>query len=130
MARPVAPWVWRRMLRDHWPGHPSALFTMLILGTYMDREGIAWPSQSAIARGIRSTARTVQRHIADARRRHWLLVAPAGRGGQGWRHNAYQCACPDDLPLDANGEDISGALEAQVGNIEGDDISLSSRPDV
>lgn len=118
MPRPVAPWTWRRALRDHGPRSQGLLLTLYTIGTYMDRDGIAWPSQELIAAGARASVRTVQRHIAIAERTGWLGVQLAGRGGQGWRHNAYRAAVPDDVPLDDLEEGIADAITAQNGGIE------------
>lgn len=118
MPRPVAPWTWRRALRDHGPRSQGLLLTLYTIGTYMDRDGIAWPSQELIAAGARASVRTVQRHIAIAERAGWLGIQLAGRGGQGWRHNAYRAAVPDDVPLDDLEEGIADAITAQNGGIE------------
>lgn len=118
MPRPVAPWTWRRALRDHGPRSQGLLLTLYTIGTYMDRDGIAWPSQQLIAAGARASVRTVQRHIAIAERAGWLGIQLAGRGGQGWRHNAYRAAVPDDVPLDDLDEGIADAITARNGDIE------------
>lgn len=34
MPRAVAPWTWRRMLRDHGPGDAGFLLVMLVLATW------------------------------------------------------------------------------------------------
>jgi hypothetical protein len=127
--RAVSPWTWRRALRDHGPQSPGVLLTLYTIGTFMNRDGIAWPSQEAIASGARASVRTVQRHIAAALRAGWLGVELAGRNGQGWRHNAYRCAVPEDLSLDCLDESIADAIIAQNGDIivpERDDTMLSS----
>src|SRR5262249_23610195 len=102
---------------DHGPSSPSVLLTLYVIGTFMDRDGIAWPNQQSIANGARTSVRSVQRHIQTAVRAGWLGVNLAGRGGQGWRHNAYRCAVPSDLSLDYLDEAISDAI-AQNGDIE------------
>jgi hypothetical protein len=102
------------------------LLTLYVIGTYMDRDGYAFPGQEAIAKGARTTERSVQRHIAEAVRLGWLAVENAGRGGQGWRHNAYRCAIPESVTLTATDESIADVYSAQLGDPEGDDTILSS----
>lgn len=129
MPRPVAPWTWRRALRDYGPARPSFRLAMLTLGTWMNRDGEAFPSQDKWARGACMTVRSIQRHLAFATRTGWLGVALAGRTGQGWRHNLYRAAIPDGVPLDGLDEDISDALQDLCGGIEsteGDDKAMSA----
>ncbi|HEY0941902.1 MAG TPA: helix-turn-helix domain-containing protein [Steroidobacter sp.] len=104
--------------------------SLYTLGTYMDRDGYAWPSQSLWAKGSRVTERTIRRHMDRAVGLGWLAVETAGRTGQGWRHYAYRACVPDHLLLDDRDESISDALTAQNGGIEpgkGADTIVSSR---
>lgn len=117
MPRAVSPWTWRRALRDHGPESPSVLLTLFVIGTYMDRAGVAFPSQQLIAKGIRGSVKTVQRHIEITRRDGWLCVQTAGRGGKGWRHYAYRAAIPDRVPLDDLDEAIADSIEAIEGSL-------------
>jgi predicted DNA-binding transcriptional regulator len=124
MARAVSPWTWRRALRDHGPTDASVLLTLYVIGTYMNRDGYAYPNQELIARGARASARSVQRHIAAAKRAGWLAVELAGRGGKGWRFNAYRAAVPDNLLMDELDEKISDAIVSVEGDIS-DDTAMS-----
>lgn len=125
MPRAVSPWSWRRALRDHGPKSPSVLLTLFVIGTFMDRTGRAFPSQQLIAKGIRGSVKTVQRHLEIARRDGWLSIETAGRGGKGWRHYAYRAAIPDHVQLDDLDESIADAIESQEGGIEGGDTIVS-----
>lgn len=125
VPRAVSPWTWRRALRDYAPN--NVLLTMYTIGTYMDRSGIAWPSQQTIAKGARASVRTVQRHIATAHRAGWLGIELAGHGGKGWRHYVYRAAVPNGLQLEFLDDEIADAITAQEGAIEGDDTIVSPR---
>ena len=123
--RVVAPWTWRIALRDHGPRSSSLLCTLFIIGTYMNDSGYAFPGQVLIAKGARASLRTVQRHIAEARKLGWLVVEFAGRGGQGWRHSAYRCAIPDNLALTEKSEELADKIVSQLVNPDGDDTSAT-----
>lgn len=125
MPRAVSPWTWRRALRDHGPKSPSVLLTLFVIGTFMDRDGRAFPGQQLIAKGIRGSVKTVQRHIEIVRREGWLHVETAGRGGKGWRHYAYRAAIPDHVDLDDLDESIADSIEAIEGSLP---ESLSETP--
>lgn len=132
--RAVSPWTWRRALRDHGPRCQGLLLTLYTVGTYMRNSGYAYPGQALIAQGARTTSRTVRRHIAEAQRTGWLAVECAGRGGKGWRHNAYRACVPDDVYalLSDVDESISDHIQAQCGDVEyseGEDIIASSAMD-
>lgn len=127
MPRVVPPWVWRKALRDRGPRSPSLLLTLYTIATFMNRDGYAFPGFDLIAKGARTSTRTVQRHIAEARRTGWLGVEAAGTK-KGWRKNSYRAAIPDDLELDETEERMADGLLAQEGEIgdEGDDTYMSS----
>lgn len=128
MPRAVSPWTWRRALRDHGPENPAELLTCYTIGTFMDREGFAFPSQKTIAAGIRASLRTVQRHLTSIERQGWINVKLAGRGGQGWRHSAYRASVPDHVPLEDLDEKLSDIVVAQCGDVdEPDDTAMSPR---
>ncbi len=93
----------------------------------MDRTGRAFPSQQLIAKGMRGSVKTVQRHIEIARRDGWICIETAGRGGKGWRHYAYLAAIPHQVQLDDLDESIADAIESQQGGIEGGDTIVSPR---
>ena len=126
MPQVVAPWTWRRMLRDHGPDDAGFLLAMFVLTTWLNNDGFAYPGQPLWARGARKSVRMLQRYIARARREGWLSVVNAGRGGKGWAFNGYRCCIPDSIKLDDKDEAISTALQAQNGTIDADDISVSS----
>lgn len=129
MARAVAPWSWRRLLRDYGPNDPGFLLAMLILGTYMDESGFAYPSQATWARAARKSARMIQRYIARGRREGWIAAVNAGRGGKGWAFNAYRCCVPDSVVLTEKDEELSDTITSTMGevddDIEGTDTAVS-----
>ena len=116
------------MLRDHGPDDPGLLLALLVLGTYMDGNGFAFPGQPTWAKAARKSVRMLQRYIAQARRLGWLNVVNAGRGGQGWAFNGYRCCVPEWVELDEKDQSIGDALESQEGSIEGDDTAMSQPP--
>jgi hypothetical protein len=115
------------------------LLTLYTIGTYMDREGCAHPGQQLIARGIRASVKTVQRHITQAERMGWLAIEYAGRGGKGWRHYRYRAFVPDAVPLDCVDEAVSDAATSALedtwrpdddrSELEGGDTIVSSPTD-
>ena len=90
VARAVAPWTWAKALRDHGPNEQGFLLVMHTLRTYMDRDGLAYPSQQTLARGARMHVRNVRRHLRRAEELHWIETSSAGRTHRDWRHNAYR----------------------------------------
>jgi hypothetical protein len=127
MPRAVAPWTWRRALRDHGPEDPHFLLAMLVLNTFMDATGFAYPGQSTWARGARKSVRMIQRYIVRARSEGWLYVVNAGRTGRGWAHHGYRCCVPDYIKLSEKDERISDHIISTVGDVEGDDTAMSPR---
>ena len=113
------------MLRDHGPSDPGFLLVMLVLATYMDRHGFAFPGQPTWAKAARKSVRMLQRYIARGRRLGWLEVINAGRSGKGWAFNGYRCCIPDGIELDAKDEEIATAIVAEAGDIDGDDTMMS-----
>jgi hypothetical protein len=116
------------MLRDHGPSDPGFLLVMLVLGTYMDKQGFAYPGQPTWAKAARMSTRMLQRYIARGRSLEWLVVVNAGRGGRGWAYNGYRCCIPDGIQLDEKDEAIADAIVAQAGDIEGGDDTMMSSP--
>ena len=117
MPRAVAPWTWRRALRDHGPDDRSILLTLYVVGTFMGRDGTCFPSQPTIAKGARVSERTVRRQLEQAQKLGWIGIETMNAGGHGWRKNVYRCAVPDDVEIDEKDEKVAGAIEAQEGEI-------------
>jgi hypothetical protein len=124
----VAPWTWRRMLREHGPDDPGFLLAMLMLGTYMDQQGFAYPGQQAWAKAARKSVRMLQRYIARGRREGWINVVNAGRSGHGWRFNGYRCCVPDYVDLGELDQTLADSVQSQAGDIEPHDTMMSSPP--
>jgi hypothetical protein len=122
------------MLRDHGPNDPGFLLVMLVLATYMDRHGFAFPGQPTWAKAARRSVRMLQRYIARGRTLGWLEVVNAGRSGKGWAFNGYRCCVPDGIELDEKDESIAEAIIAEAGDVDGDDTMMSlpqvSRSDI
>jgi hypothetical protein len=98
---------------------------MLMLATYTDAEGYAYPSQGTWAKAARKTPRTLQRYIARAKSEGWLSVGNAGRSDKGWRHNRYRCCVPDHVPLSEKDAQIADRIEGSNGSIDAGDTAMS-----
>jgi len=118
------------MLRDHGPNDPGFLLVMLVLATYMDRHGFAYPGQPTWAKAARKSVRMLQRYIARGRGLGWLEVINAGRGGKGWAFNGYRCCIPDGIELNEKDEAIATAIVAEAGDVDGDDTVMLPPSDV
>lgn len=104
------------------------MLTLYTIGTFMDRDGFAFPNQDTIAKGSRNSVRTVRRHVDQAVAAGWLSVSLAGRGGQGWRHQSYRACVPDHIDLGATDDAISDSLSAQFGDTEAPAKPVTARP--
>jgi hypothetical protein len=114
----VSPWTWRRALRDRGPGEQSLLLCLYTIGTYMDRDGYAYPGQESIAAGMRASVRTVRRLIDAAARMGWLHVEEFKVTGKGWRRNSYRCTVPLHLDLEEMDENLRDVIVSQVGDVD------------
>jgi helix-turn-helix protein len=92
--------------------------TLYTLGTFMDRDGFAYPGQATLAKGARASVRTIRRHIDQAQALGWIGVSLAGNSGQAWRHYAYRCCIPDDVFLDEKDDALADVVASQHGDIE------------
>lgn len=128
MPQAVSPWTWRKALRDHGPQDRGYLLALMMLGTFVDRSGFAFPSVATWARASRNSVRQTQRYLARARKDQWLAVVRGGRGGKGWAFNGYRCCVPDSVQLDERDQDIADGFESQVGSIPSDTIMSSPSP--
>jgi hypothetical protein len=93
------------------------LLTLLVLSTFMDRRGFAFPSQETLATASRVSLRTVQRHLHAAIQAGWLHAQLAGRTDRKWRHYCYRCCIPDHIEVDEQQESVSNAMVAESGEI-------------
>lgn len=116
--RPANPWVWRRALRDHGPNSQGFLLAMLMLSTYMDGQGFAYPAQRTWARDARMARNTLAKHITTASALGWLGIEEHPGGGQGWKQHLYRAALPDNVALDEKAEMIVDHIQAEVGEVE------------
>ncbi len=131
LSRPVNVWTWRRALRDHGPIGKDAkiLLTLLMLATWMNSRGEAYPSQSLIAKACRCSVRSVRRHVARAKQLGWLQISTRKGEGRGWRHSVYQAAVPRILELDSADEILYDHRLMEFGNapdVGGEDKDLAS----
>lgn len=80
---------------------PKSSVTRLLLWTlssHMDKDGgSCFPSVRTIAKKACISPVTVVKHIQIAVELGWIVKAPAGSGGQGWRRNQYCAAIPEKV---------------------------------
>lgn len=114
MAGAVEPTVWARALRDHGPEDSTLRLALLVLRTYMNRDGEAYPSQATIAAGAALAEFTVRRALARAEQSGWIeryeRRGPAS--GQAWRRHGYRATVPERVDLGPYlraGDGIEGA---------------------
>lgn len=92
----------------------------------MDDHGFAYPGQETLARGARSSIRTIRRHMEQAQKLGWVDFELAGRTGQGWRQYLYRCCVPDHVRLGDKDEVLADAVVSEFGDIERADTRMSS----
>jgi hypothetical protein len=125
--RAVTPWLWRRLLRDHWPGDRGSLLTLLLLSTYMDGKlGMTHVLQETLAGKTGVDVRTIRRHLAKARELGFLGLMRLHRRqlGQGWNRVYWQAHIPANLNLSSQ----DAALANTVGSIDDKAFGASLEP--
>jgi hypothetical protein len=124
MARPVVPWTWARVLRDHYPsrkGSRDFLCAMHTLRTWMDEDGFAYPSLRTWAIGARMSRNTLTKHFKAAVRDGWLgVTSEQTERGKAWRLHTYRCAVPDQIELPEKDQALAESLISRFGPIEND----------
>lgn len=93
------------------------LLTLLMLSTWMNRDGTCYTGQKKLADGARVDVRTLRRHLIKAEQLGWLGICEGSVGGKGWRVQIYRCAVPAHIELSEVDEEISDAITAQEGEI-------------
>lgn len=127
--RAVKVWTWRRALRDFGPvkkdsksrtkdSDVSVFFTLLVLATWMDGNGLCHPSQKTIAKGARTTERTVRRHLARAEALGWLHISERRAQGHGWRRHEYRATVPPEVDLSDVDEELREYALTEYGEVE------------
>jgi hypothetical protein len=102
----VKVWQWRIVVRKS--RLPFATKAVLhALGTFMDADGCAYPSQETIAAAASSSRRTVGTHLEAAASCGWIRTEQRLQPGQRWRLTHYQASVP------ARFEDLIPALPGQ-----------------
>jgi len=113
-AHAVMPWTWARVLRDQGPRSRDFLCAMLVLRTWMDENGFAYPSNRTWAKAARMSINTLRKHIQTAKDEGWLGVNERGGAGQKWKLNTYRCAVPDAIELTEKDETLATALDLSI----------------
>jgi hypothetical protein len=117
VPRALSPWTWARALRDHGPNDRDFLCAMLILRTYMDNAGFAYPSLRTWAGATRMAVNTLRVILGKATAEGWLHVeSRAGNRRQRVR-NVYRCTVPGHIEVSDKDEEIAGALVAIHGDV-------------
>lgn len=80
----------------------TALDTRILsaIGTFANREGIAWPSQETIAMRLGVARETVCKSIQRLRR-YGYLDRYRKRTARGWKRNVYRLLYPEYVPIPA-----------------------------
>jgi hypothetical protein len=87
------PLVWRKALRDSDLSRTAKLVGFVI-STYMNGDGVAWPSRNTIAAGGSVTVRAVDAAVKLLEGQGFLEVERDGRGGR-TRVNQYVAVIPE-----------------------------------
>src|SRR6266508_1643460 len=86
---------WRNAVRDAECLDSSAKLILLMLSTYMDASGLAWPAKTTLAGKARISARTVDRAISAAELAGFLNVTHAT--GYKRAGNKYRATIPNSV---------------------------------
>jgi len=81
------------------PMSSSTRHVLLTLSLHMNPQGVAWPSQTTLAKRSGLSRRTVQASLDDAEKGAWIVRSWQGRNGQGWRRASYQGTIPAHIDL-------------------------------
>jgi hypothetical protein len=118
-ARAVKPWTWARVLRDTGPKSRDFICAMLILRTFMDDDGFAYPTLRTWAAASRMAVGTLRKHCKTALTEGWLgLGDNPDAGGKAWKRHAYRAAVPALIKLTEKDMELSIALIAACGKID------------
>ena len=98
---------WRRAIRDDRRLSKNAKLVAMTLHTYMDADGVAWPSIDTLAEGAGLHRRTVQYALGELERSGYLARSGWGgderrggrRAGGGGRSNYYWAVLPEALTV-------------------------------
>jgi len=115
---PVVPWTWRRVLRDQGPPERDFLAAMLVLNTYMNREGFTSVSQRTLAHAARMDPKTLRKHLRRAEREGWLGIEKRRGGGQAWAGSLYRATCPNSIGLPEKDTALADSIRAEFAPVE------------
>ena len=96
--------------------HATTRHVLLTLACHMNDLGAGcFPSTRTLEKQTGLSRRTVETHLAVARRVGWITVERRGDSGQGWRRHEYRIAWPADVAKDVphvSDETGKGVLQA------------------
>ena len=89
------PWMlWMQALRDRGPRNGRALCALLVLASYMDDDGEAWPGMRTWAKGARMAINTLTKYRDAAVADGWLTQARSSAAANA--HMRYRCRIPPE----------------------------------
>jgi len=85
---------WERALIMRGPPSPTTRLLLLVLGTHINREGLAWPSQSTLAEETGLSERVIPEHLETAEQLGWIERTSSRDQGKAWRRHTYRIRIP------------------------------------
>ena len=94
--RPLPPVVrWRNaVLGPDGPRSPVTRALLIVLSTWMDKSGFAYPGYGQIAKRSRFDRRVVLRHIKFAEEECWIEITKVKTSTNRWNRNEYTACIP------------------------------------
>ena len=90
---------WRdAILSEHGPERAVTQHVLLVLASFMNREGVAWPGQRKLSKTSRLAQKTIMEHVAYAEAAGWIVRSFRGRGPRAG--HKYQAVIPVPILLE------------------------------
>lgn len=116
MIRPMTAAIWVRLLREHWPDHRGALFTLIMLASYLNRSAMAWPKIKTLIEDTGQKDRTIERHLDLAIKHGWLRKRTRYVKGRGRasKLTEYMAVVPESIDLTPLEQQISDGVVTRL----------------
>jgi hypothetical protein len=85
---------WERAVIERGPASPTTRLLLLVLGTHVNRDGLAWPSQKTLAQETGLSERVIPQHMASAEVLGWIERTSRRVAGQKWALHCYRIRIP------------------------------------
>lgn len=83
----------RQVVSNRGPVNPTTRHVLLALGTFTNKEGIAWPTTLQLAAATGLSERTVCTHLKIAANEAWIEIKER-KVGKNWKHHIYKITIP------------------------------------